>query len=297
MQGLGTYTSASGSQYVGEWENDKKHGQGTYTFADGSQYVGEFKNDIESGKGVFTYPDGRTYEPLPDDGSLIEISSGSGFFINDDGYLITNNHVIDICKKINTKIKGITYLATEVSRDRFNDLALLKIDISDNAFIKLSSSNIGLGEAVTVGGFPLADMLGGDIKVNFGNVNSLSPFNNFSKIQIDAAVQPGNSGGPIINQYGELIGVVEAMARDQEIFDKTGQFPENINFGVKLNAVKDFIAGNKVKNKTGFPYFKSVLSNVELAEIIESTTLQLQCLNTIQARDEIKQSNKVHYLF
>jgi len=91
--------------------------------------------------------------------------------------------------------------------------------------------------------------------------------------------------------------VVEAMARDQEIFDKTGQFPENINFGVKLNAVKDFIAGNKVKNKTGFPYFKSVLSNVELAEIIESTTLQLQCLNTIQARDEIKQSNKVHYLF
>ena len=55
------------------------------------------------------------------------------------------------------------------------------------------------------------------------------------------------------------------MARDQEIFDKTGQFPENINFGIKLNAVKDFIAGNRVKNKTGFPYFKSALSNIELA--------------------------------
>ena len=99
----------------------------------------------------------------------------------------------------------------------------MKIDISDNAFIKLSSSNINLGESVTVGGFHWLICWGVTLKY-FGNVNSLSPSNNFSKIQIDAAVQPGNSGGPIINQYGELIGVVEAMARDQEIFDKTDNF-------------------------------------------------------------------------
>ena len=58
---------------MGEWENEKMHGQGTFTFADGSQYKGDFENSKETGRGIFTYPDGRTYEPLPDDGSLIEI--------------------------------------------------------------------------------------------------------------------------------------------------------------------------------------------------------------------------------
>ena len=196
------------------------------------------------------------YSPIPEDGGLIEISSGSGFFVNDKGYLITSSHVIEICQKVNTKINGVTHLAREISRDVFNDLALMKIDIEDSAFIRLSGNNIKLGESIAVGGYPLVDMLGGDIKINFGNVNSLSPSNNFSKIQIDAAVQPGNSGGPIINKYGELIGVIEAMASDQIIFDKTGQFPENVNFGIKLNAIKDFIGGNKIDTETGFLFLK-----------------------------------------
>ena len=295
--GNGIYTFANGDEYIGEFKNNQKHGQGIINYANGTKYEGEWLIGSQTGKGTFTYNDGRTYSPISEDGGLIEISSGSGFFINSEGFVLTSNHVIEICKKINTKIEGITYLATEISRDKFNDLALLKIDIQGNEFIKLSSNNVNVGEPITVAGFPLVDMLGGDVKVNFGNINSVNPSNNFSKIQIDAAVQPGNSGGPIVNQYGELIGVIEAMANDQIIFDKTGQFPENINFGIKINAIKDFIAGNRVDSATGFPFFKNILSDIELAEIVTNSTIQLQCLNTIEARNEITQTNKIHNLF
>ena len=303
--GQGKAIYIDGDQYEGHWENGVNHGQGTYIYADGTKYLGEFFSNDPTGKGIFTYSDGRMYAPISSDENLIEISSGSGFFVNDQGYLLTNNHVISICKKINTKIKGITHYADVINFDEINDLALLKIDINENAFISLSKSDAELGEEIMVAGFPLVEMLSGSVKVTMGNINALSgPSNNFSRIQFDAAVQPGNSGGPIINQYGELVGVIESMAKDQEIFEKTGQYPENVNFGIKLGPLKSLLSANKVMTKTNgwnvfasWKMFKKSLSSIDLGEIARQSTVQLQCLNTMEARQQISKTNKVNYLF
>ena len=305
LQGYGIYIYANDETYNGQFDIDKPHGQGIYKYEDGTKYEGEWINGEISGKGIFTYSDGRTYTPLPNDEDLIEISSGTGFFVNDKGYLVSSNHVIEICHKINTAIRGITYEINVINYDQMNDLALLKIEIENNSFISLSGTDAKLGESIMTAGFPWGDSQSNSIKVTKGNINALSgPMNNVSKMQFSAPVQPGNSGGPIINQYGKLIGVIQSMAKDQDIFEKTGQYPENVNFGTQLPPLRALLAANGIDIEFNYfdyfldwDFFKSPISNESLATIAEQSTIHLRCLNTIEGRKKVISSDKINYLF
>lgn len=149
-----------------------------------------------------------------------EKSSGTGFAITSNGLIVTNHHVVNEANKIT--VRGVnndfnrTYSAKLVISDKNNDLAIIKID--DYSFSTLgvipytinpSVSNVG--ESIFVMGYPLRATMGDEVKLTNGIVSSRTGFQgDVTSYQISAPVQPGNSGGPLFNSKGQLIGIINA---------------------------------------------------------------------------------------
>lgn len=169
---------------------------------------------------------------FPDDQTIAEAksktqkSSGTGFGISSTGYIATCNHVVDGATSL--KVKGVggnfskSYTATVISTDAKNDLAIIKI--SDAAFTTLgtipytiSSTTSDVGSSIFIMGYPLTATMGDEIKLTDGLVSAKSGFKgDITSYQISAAAQPGNSGGPLFDKNGNLIGVVNAKYTDAE---------------------------------------------------------------------------------
>ena len=142
------------------------------------------------------------------------MSLGSGFFISDDGYVVTNNHVIDKEQSVTVITDdGTEYTARVVGKDDKTDLALLKIDAAGKTFtyVKFSEGNVRVGDWVVAVGNPFG--LGGTVTAGIvsarGREIGAGPYDDF--LQIDAAVNRGNSGGPTFNLQGEVVGVNTAI--------------------------------------------------------------------------------------
>lgn len=166
-------------------------------------------------------------------------NTGTGFFITNDGYLITNYHVIEDSRMVLVLTEDKKELEAEVVKgDRANDVALLKVNAKTNAIPFSVQSNFSKGEEVFTLGYPLIVIQGQEQKATFGRINSLSGIaDDIRFIQIDVPVQPGNSGGPLINMEGHVIGVVTATL-DQLITLKTsGALPQNVNYALKFDYV------------------------------------------------------------
>ena len=226
------------------------------------------------------------------DSSLITIGSGSGFYINNQGYALTNNHVIEICKQSVAVINGEETLFKVIATDITNDVAVLKTNYKSRNFIKINEDGAKLGEDVIAVGFPLAGRLSDSVKITRGIVSSLSGINNnIGQIQIDAALQPGNSGGPVLNESGELVGIASAGLNKLLMAKEDGYVPENVNFAVASTIVSNILKSQKIKfSKPGL--FSSSYSNTELAELGNNSTVQLFCRNTRLAYNKLKSNNK-----
>ena len=142
------------------------------------------------------------------------MSLGSGFFISDDGYVVTNNHVVDKGQTVTVIIDdGTEYTAKVIGTDEKTDLALLKIDAAGKKFtyVKFAEDDVRVGDWVVAVGNPFG--LGGTVTAGIvsarGRDIGAGPYDDF--IQIDAAVNRGNSGGPAFNLNGEVIGVNTAI--------------------------------------------------------------------------------------
>ena len=148
------------------------------------------------------------------------VSSGTGFAINSIGHVISNNHVVEGCQEVNVHHKGDKYLAKIIAKDKINDLALLKIDYKPEYFFLPSKENPDILEDIYVAGFSWKKP-GSNVKATKGIVSSLSGIeDNYSQFQIDAALQPGNSGGLIIDEEGNLIVAVAKLDTGYaEMFD------------------------------------------------------------------------------
>jgi len=166
-------------------------------------------------------------------------SSGSGVIISSDGYIVTNNHVIDGAATIQIVLNDKrTYLAKLVGRDPETDLALLKIEETDLPFAKYGNSEkIKIGEWVLACGNPFdltSTITAGIVSAKGRNINLLRGNTNYaieSFIQTDAAVNPGNSGGALVNLKGELVGIITAIA------SSTGAYA-GYSFAVPVTLVK-----------------------------------------------------------
>ncbi len=160
-------------------------------------------------------------------------SLGSGFIIRADGYIVTNNHVVDHATDIRVKLQdGREFPGTVVGRDPMTDLALLKVDATSLPTIPLgNSSKMAVGEPVMAIGNPFG--LSGTVTTGIvsaeGRVIGEGPYDNF--IQTDASINPGNSGGPPVNSLGEVVGINTA------IFSQSGG-SVGIGFAIPINEAK-----------------------------------------------------------
>lgn len=177
-----------------------------------------------------------------------KISTGSGFFVDGQGRFITNNHVIDSCKDVVVKTPdGQIRKASVKATDAANDMALVQVIGADGH--KFAPLRLGarLGEGIATFGYPHLDMLANTGNFTLGNVTALAGVNDDSRFyQISAPVQSGNSGGPVLDNFGNVAGVVQSKLNVLKVALAFGDFPQNINFAIKGAILASFLESNGV---------------------------------------------------
>ena len=171
-------------------------------------------------------------------------------------------------------------------------VALLKATFDDQAALPLSSTNASLLESVYVAGYPyqLVNILSRNVKFTRGIVSSLAGTrNNYAQFQIDAAVQPGNSGGPIVNQQGNVIGVTVSGLNKGLFLKNRGTIPENINFGIKSSVARTFLEANGVTPLA--PKTRPIAVPV-LAESLDRSTHLILCWVSRAQADKMASDQK-----
>ena len=219
--------------------------------------------------------------------NIIPASSGTGFFISKEGHIITNNHVINACNATKVNYQGKVVVAKILARDRINDLALLQADIKPKDIFNISTDDADLLEEIYVAGYPFGKTISASVKVTRGVVSALSGLgDNYSNIQIDAALQPGNSGGPIIDNKGNVVGIAVSKLDYEKVIEAFGTIPENTNFGIKSSVLQTFIKSNNLN----LPQTKSrgVISTKQIGNKIKNATVYLGCWMTAAKIEEMK---------
>lgn len=143
--------------------------------------------------------------------ALMQESSGTAFGVTADGYMLTCAHVVENAYEIEVTLGDNTFPARVVNEDEINDLAILKIDVENLPVIPLElNTPAQLGQDIRAIGYPLSDLLGQDVKVTRGTITGGIGNADDPRLQIDATINPGNSGGPIVDSYGNVVGVASA---------------------------------------------------------------------------------------
>jgi S1-C subfamily serine protease len=160
--------------------------------------------------------------------------SGSGFIVTKSGYIVTNNHVAPEQSRVQVITKFGAFAAKVVKVDPVNDLSLLKIDGMFIPMPVIDSEKVRLGATVGTLGFPNTDIQGFSPKLTKGEISSLAGLRDDPKyFQISVPVQPGNSGGALFDDKGNVCGVVSAKINQKAAIATTGTIAENVNFAIK----------------------------------------------------------------
>jgi S1-C subfamily serine protease len=161
-------------------------------------------------------------------------NSGTGFFITDDGYLLTSFHVVNNATRIRVGTKRDILPAALVRADPVNDLALLKVAGAFQSLPLVASNSAKLGESVFTVGFPNPPVQGMEPKLTRGEISGLNGLQDDPRtFQISVPVQPGNSGGALVDEYGNVVGIVSARLSDAAAVKTSGMLPQNVNYAVK----------------------------------------------------------------
>ncbi|MDA9710098.1 serine protease [Candidatus Pelagibacter sp.] len=203
---------------------------------------------------------------------IVPAASGTGFFVSRAGHIITNYHVIEGCDANKLSYKGKVVNTDTLAVDKTNDLAILKAQIVPAKVYSVAMEDASLLEDIIIAGYPLGKKVSSAIKTSKGSVTALAGFgDNYSEFQTDAALNQGNSGGPIINQKGNVVGVAVA-----NYGKKSGV--ESFNFGIKSSTLKTFASANNLKF---LPPNNRELSNKDLGDLITGGTIYLECYMTV----------------
>lgn len=242
-------------------------------------------------------PRRRLPSQAPKKKSTNRSTSGSGFVVTKLGHIITNAHVVKNCRNIQVGSHPNQRVNAElISTDRPNDLALLRQrsasrSVRNNSLIEPTGINIGernlsgslrsndvvLGEKVIVAGFPFGSIISKSIKITSGIVSSTVGFgDNTGQFQLDAAVQPGNSGGPIFDNGGNIVGIVVSRINKLKMAKAIGVIPENSNFGIKASIVRTFLASHGLSIKGTSK--RNTIPTEQIAKLAEKQTVIVRCV-------------------
>jgi Trypsin-like peptidase domain len=172
---------------------------------------------------------------------------GTGFIVSREGHVLTCAHVLGTNRAATVWISGRRHEAAEIRRDETNDLVLLKLSgVDGEALTPLPfapDTNYFLGQEVFTMGFPLTDLLGTSPRLTKGLVSATVGTNDQPNLmQISAEVQPGNSGGPLLNGKAEIVGVISATLNPLKVLLHTGgSLPQNVNFAIKASIAHEFL--------------------------------------------------------
>jgi S1-C subfamily serine protease len=213
-------------------------------------------------------------KPKPESGVKL-IGTGTGFVVN-KYYVVTAEHVLENCNAITVRHGHQEIGAQKAARDASNDLGLIRLQnpIGNTAKLR-GGKRIRLGEKVANYGYPLFGQLSTSATITEGNINNLSGAGNDSTVlQFDAPTQPGNSGGPLLDSSGNVVGVAIKIL-SKKYADATGHIAQNVNFAVKSNIVENFLQSNNIAFQTAASTEKLELPDI--AEKAETFTVLVGC--------------------
>ena len=216
-----------------------------------------------------TAPDAAGARPgsHPAESSAVK-GTGTGFIITGNGYILTCWHVIEGAGHIKAAVGDTMYQARIIREDKNNDLALLKISgrFSPLAFAPERTAKMGQ-ETFTIG-FPNPELQGVGPKLTKGDISSLTGVQDDVRLyQISIPVQPGNSGGPLLDNHGNVIGIIVAMLNAATAFKFSGSLPQNVNYAIKslyAQALVDTVpeAANNLPNPAKNESFDRMVNRV-----------------------------------
>ncbi len=231
----------------------------------------------------FIFKDTESYESVENEmktGNFAWDGSGTGFYVNNDGFIATNYHVIQnaseiwvLCKQngINKKFK-----ATIFQTDKINDLAVIKI--TDSTFVPLSllpyqlvSETIAVGNEVFSLGYPLADVMGETIKFTDGKISSLTGIDeDVTQYQVTVPIQSGNSGGPLFDNLGNVVGIIKSS------LNKNKYGSENVNYAIKSGLLKNIVDLIPITNQKSKRKKITSLSQIDKIKLFSDYVVMVQ---------------------
>ncbi len=225
---------------------------------------------------VETPPD-QSNQPSTQPEQESQLPAGTGFIVSREGHVLTNFHVIQGCKKIVCDLGGKPSLLSVTQTDTRNDLALLKLNNPSPPPLKFrDGKSIRAGDGIVVVGYPLQELLANQAHVTTGTVSALAgPGNDTRILQITAPVQPGNSGGPLLDMTGNVVGIVIAKLDAIKTAQLTGDLPQNVNFAINAAVVKLFLDTNGVEYESAGSNRK--LEASEIGDMAKNATLSIVC--------------------
>ena len=166
-------------------------------------------------------------------------------------------------------------MASAESKSLIQKLGIVIVPLTTNGLLR--NEDVRLGEKVLVAGYPFGDVFSNTIKVTSGIVSATRDAGDDSgQFQLDAAVQPGNSGGPIYDSSGNIVGVIISQLDKLKVAKAIGSLPENVNFGIKASTVRQLLTSSGLPSKKSERTDEK--STEQLAEIAQNQALMVMCL-------------------
>lgn len=203
------------------------------------------------------------------------VGSGTGFFINAEGWAVTNAHVLDGCTKVSVSTIGN---ASDWIVDRQNDVAAIRVPQGvGKPYLRIRGSSPRLGDDVAAFGYPFSDFLSDSIKVTTGNINSLIGAQNDTRfLQISTPIQPGNSGGPVVDSSGKVVGIAT------KVLSSRGDYiAQNVNFALRSGVLESFLRANGLTYQSVTSQ-GATLGTADLADLVSPAVIHIQCFGQRQ---------------
>jgi S1-C subfamily serine protease len=201
--------------------------------------------------------------------------TGTGFLITKNGYLVTNHHVVRDSNKVRVQTSSGLLDTVVIRTDAASDLALLKVTGTFDALSVVSSRNARLGATVATIGYPNIGLQGIEPKLSKGDISSLSGLQDDVRyFQISVPVQPGNSGGPLFDERGNVVGVVSAQLSQKAALESSGALAQNVNYAVKSSYLLSFleavpeVSDGLLEPNTNDQKFEAVVDDVKKATVL-----------------------------